>query len=196
MTINYAGTASDAQDGALAGGAFTWQVDFHHDTHIHPFICHHGRDGRLLVIPNSGETSANVWYRIHLTVRDSGGLTYTTYTDVLPRKVTITLAATVSGIQLTLDGQPVTASYSVVAGVVGIIRSIGAITTQKVRGKNYDFQSWSDGGAQTHNIVTPAVNTTYTANYLRSRVSERLHDCVERAFMLATPAFVPVFGAR
>ena len=22
------------------------------------------------------------------------------------------------------------------------------------------------------------------------------HDCVERAFMLATPAFVPVFGAR
>ena len=49
--------------------------------------------------------------------------------------MTITLAATENGIQLTLDGQPVTASYSVV-GVAGIIRGIGAITTQKVRGKN------------------------------------------------------------
>ena len=38
MVVNYAGTATDPEDGTLAGGAFTWRVDFHHDTHIHPFL--------------------------------------------------------------------------------------------------------------------------------------------------------------
>ena len=36
--ISYAGTATDPEDGTLPASAFTWQVDFHHDTHSHPFI--------------------------------------------------------------------------------------------------------------------------------------------------------------
>jgi glucose/arabinose dehydrogenase len=169
MTINFAGTGSDAQDGTLLAKAFTWQVDFHHDTHVHPFIGPTPNEtSGSFVIPNTGETSANVWYRIYLTVRDSGGLTSTTYVDVLPNTVTVTLAASENGIQLTLDGQPVTAPYSFV-GVVGIIRTIGAPSPQRFRGKNYEFQSWSDGGAQTHSIPTPAVNTTYTATYPRPK---------------------------
>ena len=32
-------------------------------------------------------------------------------------------------------------------------------------GTTYEFVSWSDGGAATHNISTPASNTTYTATY-------------------------------
>ena len=31
--------------------------------------------------------------------------------------------------------------------------------------KTYTFVSWSDGGAQTHNIVAPATATTYTARF-------------------------------
>ena len=58
-------------------------------------------------IPTTGETSANVWYRIYLTVRDSAGATQTVQRDVLPRKVTLTLATAPAGLQLKLDGQPV-----------------------------------------------------------------------------------------
>ena len=36
-------------------------------------------------IPTTGQTAADVWYRIQLTVRDAGGLETTTYRDVLPR---------------------------------------------------------------------------------------------------------------
>ena len=43
------------------------------------------------VIPNTGETSANVWYRIHLTVTDSKGLQATTFRDIHPRTVQVTL---------------------------------------------------------------------------------------------------------
>ena len=36
-----------------------------------------GSTGGSFTIPTTGETATNVWYRIHLTVRDSGGLTAT-----------------------------------------------------------------------------------------------------------------------
>jgi glucose/arabinose dehydrogenase len=164
-TITYSGTGTDPEDGNLPASAFTWQVDFHHDTHLHPFIpATSGSTGGSFTIPRVGETSANVWYRIHLTVKDSGGLTSTTYVDVVPRKVTLSLATSPSGLQVTLDGQPVTAPTSVV-GVVGITRTLGVVSPQTVGGVSYEFVSWSDGGAATHSINTPASNTTYTATF-------------------------------
>jgi glucose/arabinose dehydrogenase len=164
-TIAYSGTGTDPEDGNLPPSAFTWQVDFHHDTHFHPFIAPtSGSTGGTFVIPRTGETAANVWYRIHLTVRDAGGLTHTTFVDVVPRKVNITLATSPSGLQVTLDGQPVT-SPSTVQGVVGITRTLGVVSPQTVGGVTYEFVSWSDGGAATHNVNTPATNTTYIATF-------------------------------
>jgi hypothetical protein len=164
-TISYAGTATDTEDGTLPASAFTWRVDFHHDTHTHPFVpdTSGSRTGSF-VIPTSGETASNVWYRIHLTVWDSGGLSATTYRDVLPRTVALTLATSPAGLSLNLDGQPVV-TPSTVQGVVGIVRTLQAPSPQTVNGTTYQFVSWSDGGAQTHTVSTPAVNTTYTATY-------------------------------
>lgn len=44
-----------------------------------------GAKSGSFVMPALGETSANAWYRVQLTVRDSGGLTDTTFVDVVPR---------------------------------------------------------------------------------------------------------------
>jgi len=91
--INYAGTGTDPEDGTLPASAFTWRVDFHHDAHTHPFMPPtSGAQSGSFTIPRTGETSANVWYRIYLTVRDSGGLTHTVQRDIMPRTVTLTLA--------------------------------------------------------------------------------------------------------
>ncbi len=163
--ITYAGTGTDAQDGTLPASAFTWQVDFGHDTHFHPFIAAtSGSTGGSFQIPTSGETSANVYYRITLTVRDSGGLTNTTYIDIRPHTSTITLASQPSGLQLTLDGQPVITPLSVL-GVQGITRQLGAPSPQVGSGRKWTFVSWSDGEAATHSIATQSANTTYTATY-------------------------------
>jgi hypothetical protein len=120
------------------------------------------------VVPRTGETSANVFYRIHLDARDSGGLTHSTQVDIQPRTATLTLASTPSGLQLTLDGQPVTASYTFEA-VVGMTRTLGAISPQTLRRKQYLFLNWSDGGAATHDITVPAGDTTYLATFRRNR---------------------------
>jgi hypothetical protein len=106
MVINYAGTGTDPEDGTLPAGAFTWRVDFHHDTHVHPFIADtSGAKSGSFTIPVTGETAANVWYRIYLTVADSSGATATVQRDILPRIARLTLATAPAGLQLRLDGQ-------------------------------------------------------------------------------------------
>ncbi|HYE65831.1 MAG TPA: PQQ-dependent sugar dehydrogenase [Pyrinomonadaceae bacterium] len=166
-TINYSGTASDTEDGSLPASAFTWQVDFHHDTHVHPFIAAtSGATSGSFTIPTVGETSANVWYRIHLTVRDSGGLTHSSFRDVLPRTVTLTLASNPAGLQITLDGQPHTTPYAE-TNVVGMTRTLGVVSPQTKDGVTYNFASWSDGGSATHPISIPSNDATYTAVFAR-----------------------------
>jgi glucose/arabinose dehydrogenase len=164
-TISYSGTGTDPEDGTLPASAFEWEVVFHHDTHTHPFIAPWtGAKSGSFVVPTTGETSANVWYRIHLTVTDSTGLTSTTYRDVIPRTTTMTFATNPAGLQITLDGQPLTTPAAVV-GVEGIQRTLGVISPQTKSGTTYTFTSWSDAGAATHNISTPVSDTTYTANF-------------------------------
>lgn len=164
-SITVAGSATDPEDGTLPASAFSWRVDFHHDEHNHPFIPDtSGIRSGSFSIPTTGETSANVFYRITLTVRDSDGLTHTVTRDVLPRTVQLTLATSTPGMQLLLDGQPVTTPYTT-AAVAGISRTIGAPSPQTLSGVTYNFASWSDGGAATHSITTPSTNTAYTATY-------------------------------
>ena len=130
MTINYAGTGNDVEDGILPASAFTWWVDLHHDEHTHPRMPPvSGSKTGSFTIPTSEETSSNVFYRFHLQVTDSGGLTQSVSRDILPRKSTITLATNPAGLQLRLDGQPVTAPHSFV-GVEGIVRSLEAVSPQ------------------------------------------------------------------
>jgi glucose/arabinose dehydrogenase len=163
--VRYAGAGNDLEDGTLAPSRFTWQVDFHHDSHAHPFIAAtSGASSGSFVVPTTGETSPNVWYRIYLTVRDSGGLVQTVFRDVLPRRVRVTIASNPAGLQMRLDGQPAVAPFSF-DGVAGIVRNLEAPTPQAAGGATHEFVSWSDGGAARHNISTPSVNTTYTATY-------------------------------
>jgi len=167
--IAYSGTGTDPEDGTLPATAFTWTVVFHHATHTHPFLGPiTGVRSGSFSIPRTGETSADVFYRIHLDVKDSQGQVRSTSVDILPRKATLSLLSSPSGLQLTLDGQPVFASYSFQA-VVGMTRTIGVVSPQTSRRKPYTFASWSDGGAATHTITVPATNTSYTATFKRGR---------------------------
>lgn len=169
--IQFAGTGTDPEDGALPAGAFTWEVVLHHDTHTHPFFGPtSGVKNGSITIPTRGETSSNIFYRIHLKVTDSGGRTHEVTRDLLPRTVSVTLASNPNGLQLTLDGQPVTTPHTF-TGVVGIIRSIGATTPQALNGQSWSFLSWSDGGGVTHEISTPPAPTTYTATFGASAAS-------------------------
>ena len=130
--ISFSGNGTDQEDGTLPASAFTWRLDFHHNTHTHPgpFIPQGIKTGTV-TIPNEGEAESTVWYRLDLTVTDSQGLTNTIYTDINRRTSVINFATRPTGLKITLDGLPVTVPYNV-TGVEGIKRTIGAVNPQTI----------------------------------------------------------------
>jgi glucose/arabinose dehydrogenase len=166
--ISFSGTASDAEDGTLPASAFSWTVVFHHDTHVHdgPPLADGVRSGSF-AIPTSGETSFNVFYRLHLTVTDSEGLSNSVYVDIKPYIRVMTMRTDPSGLNLTIDGQPITTT-SAIKSVQGIERTIGVVNNQTLNGTSYAFASWAHGGPASQLIPTPINNTTYTANFSKA----------------------------
>jgi glucose/arabinose dehydrogenase len=190
-TVAFSGTASDPEDGALSAARFSWTIVFHHDTHTHPFLGPiQGVTAGSVTIPTVGETAANVFYRVHLTVTDSTGLTHESTRDILPRTATIQLGTEPVGLAVTLDGQPVSTPYSVL-GVAGMRRTVGAVSPQTVSGQSYEFVGWSDGGAQTHPITTPSTATAYVATFRNIVLSSQPK---ETSYCSAPPMVFPTMS--
>jgi hypothetical protein len=142
-TVQYSGTGP-IRDGTLAQRAYL-ALDFHHDTHFHPFVSDTSGASGSFTIPTLAETSANVWYRIHLTVRDSSGLTSASFVDVLPITVNLAFKTNPPGLQVRLDGPPLATPASI-ESVVGLQRTIGVVSPQTRNGQTYVFSSWAHGG--------------------------------------------------
>lgn len=161
QTISFSGTGTDPEDGTLPASAFSWSVVFHHNTHTHPFLGPiTGKTGDSFVIPDTGELADDVWYRIYLTVTDSKGAKSEVYRDVYPNVVTLTFRTNPAGKNVIVDGQPQTTPY-MVKSVVGMKRMIGV--------DPQDFFEWSNGGAREQTIVTPTIDTAYTASFSAAR---------------------------
>lgn len=163
-TISFSGSATDAEDGSLATTALSWQINFHHDTHVHDGVPISDISSGTFDVPDEGEVSANVWYRFILTATDSQGATGKDSVDVLPRKSTLNFATQPAGLQILLDGQPQTTPVSI-ESVEGVKREIGVDEEQSLDGDDYVFTQWAHGGAASQTIVTPADDVTYTAAF-------------------------------
>lgn len=161
QTINFSAVASDPEDGLLPGSAYTWSVELGHDTHFHPHVApFSGTSGSF--VANFEERAPNQLYRIRLTVTDSDGASTSTFYDVTPVLVQLTLLSNPAGVPLTIDGT----AGATFASVVGMPRTLQAPASYTIGGTNYTFANWSDGQPATHTIATPTANATYTANYV------------------------------
>ncbi|MFW6352967.1 MAG: PA14 domain-containing protein, partial [Verrucomicrobiota bacterium] len=163
--LSFSGRGLDAEDGTLPAASLTWKIDFHHDDHLHPAMAPRtGLAGGTYAIPRSGEVSANVWFRLHLTVTDSEGLSATTTRDVHPRTVELRLRTEPPGLRFYLDGAPAEEALTV-AAVTGVERTLFAPHPQILEGIGYRFTGWAHGGAQTQTLVAPETDTTYVATF-------------------------------
>jgi glucose/arabinose dehydrogenase len=162
--ISFSGSATDAQDGNLPASALTWQLNLQHcpsNCHTHPIQTYVGTASGSFTAPDHEYPS---YFELTLTATDSGGLKDTKTLRLDPKTVALTFQTTPAGLQLAVNGTQAKATFTRTV-IVGSTNTISAVSPQLKGQKNYAFSSWSDGGAQTHNIVAPATATTYTARF-------------------------------
>ncbi|VIO79406.1 Exoglucanase B [Bradyrhizobium ivorense] len=162
--ITFSGSATDAEDGTLPASAYTWNIDFLHEGHVHPGTPITGVTSGTFTIPTSGhDFSGFTRYRISLTVTDSSGLQSTQSVIIFPDKVNLEFATLPAGVTLYLDGIAHTAPFTYDT-LIGFHHEIEA-RNATVGTTTYNFVSWSDGGAQDHVITVPVGGAAYTATY-------------------------------
>jgi glucose/arabinose dehydrogenase/PKD repeat protein len=171
-TVSFSGGATDPQSGTLPASALSWALVLHHcdsggNCHQHPLQTYAGVASGSFTAPDHEYPSYLV---LTLTATDPGGLTDTEKVRIDPQTVNLTFQTSPTGLQLAV-GQASQATPFSRTVIVGSSNSISAPSPQTLGGVSYGFQSWSDGGAQTHNITAPATAATYTATYQSGWVS-------------------------
>ncbi len=164
-TVQFSGTGLDQQDGTLPASAFSWTVDFYHDNSINAFQgpFNNTKSGSV-ILPKSGISSTNSWYRFNLTVTDSDGNKSSSFVDVFPQVSTMTVKTEPENFTVNVDGVA-SSSPKTFNSVVGFMRNVSVSSSQTMNGKPYKFSSWTDNGAINHNIETPVNSTSYTAMF-------------------------------
>jgi len=168
---------------AISGGAFynptTMQFPAEYiGVYFHADLC--GGWIRILDPENANQVSdfaTGISSPVDVKVSDDGFLYYLARggggnvtrvefdnTNTPPTVVTLSFFTTPPGLDLMLDGQRRTTPFPA-QSVVGSSHTLSAPSSQRVNKSNYRFASWSDGGAQTHTIVTPGNDADYSATY-------------------------------
>ncbi|HET9229577.1 MAG TPA: PQQ-dependent sugar dehydrogenase, partial [Thermoanaerobaculia bacterium] len=151
QTVTLTGSATDTQDGTLPASALSWTVLLNHNgSHTHPWFSGTGNNLTFTApAPEDLDATDGSFLEIQLTATDSGGLTGSAQRNMQPSKITLTLDTEPAGLDLTVNGTTVTAPYTFTSW-----QDWGLDLTAPNQ-EEWVFTSWSDGGAQSHPIVTP-----------------------------------------
>ena len=151
------GNGTDSNDNNIST-----DIILHHNTHIHPFLG--PIKGKIcnFTVPTVGESDADTWYELKTTITDSIGLSTTKSVSIYPIKTNFTLNTEPAGLQILLEGSPVTTPKTI-QGVVGYVRDLNVNSIQQLNGKYYQFDHWSDNGLQHHTFITSSDSVSYTA---------------------------------
>ena len=113
--------------------------------------------------PSGHDFSGNTRYRITLTVTDSDGLPTTQSVTRLPGKVNLTFGTLPSGLTLYVDG--IATRDAIRLRHADRLRPHDRGARPDVGQERYTFASWSDGGAQSHEISRRRPRQSYVATF-------------------------------
>jgi glucose/arabinose dehydrogenase len=165
-TVNFAATATDAQDGTLTD-EITWSGILHHNVHTHPDALPPttGGSGSVVLDDHDDDT----YLELCAKVVNSAGRSAKDCVEVHPRTTTVTVDSVPEGLPLSFGGTTRETPFTIEANVAGT-RTLSAPLSSGC----FDFDHWSDGGDATHDIVVEDVNPTFTATFTSSCTSEVL----------------------
>jgi uncharacterized repeat protein (TIGR01451 family) len=162
--IAFAGTGTDPEEGVLPPSAFHWTLQMHHcpsGCHVHVIQSWAGFSAGSFSAPDHEYPS---WLELTLTVTDMAGLSSTASVALQPRTVVLNLESNPSGLMLSVGSEAVMAPFSRTV-IAGSSVTVGASSPQSIAGQSVAFSAWSDGGAASHVVVAPEVQTTLVATF-------------------------------
>ncbi|MCI0447897.1 sugar dehydrogenase, partial [bacterium] len=164
--ISFGGTGTDPEEGNLPATAFSWSLVLYHcpsNCHTHPLQDFVGVKTGSFTAPDHEYPSYLV---LQLTVTDSKGAKDVKSVQLNPRTVSLTFKTKPGALHLVVGSTSSVTPFSRTV-IIGSKNTISAPSPQTKGSHNYFYRSWSDGGAQTHDIIAPSKNKTYTADYVR-----------------------------
>ncbi|NUT56817.1 MAG: PKD domain-containing protein, partial [Thermoleophilia bacterium] len=166
QTITLHATATDPEDGALDGSRLSWRVLRHHDAHTHPFLAPTTGNDVTITQPQPEDLGSGVqgYLEIQVTATDSRGVATTATRNAYPRTVDLSFATSPAGRSVVVAGTTYATPVTLTSWT-GHVIAVDAPAQTDGSGRSWAFQSWSDGGAAAHTIVSPSAATTYTATF-------------------------------
>ncbi|MGH2979230.1 MAG: DUF7594 domain-containing protein [Solirubrobacterales bacterium] len=166
QTINFSGSGTDPEDGALPASALDWSLILHHcstptECHEHGIQDYENTAGGSVAAPDHEYPSH---LELRLTATDSDDNTDTATLQLDPQTSTVTVHTSPAGMDVTI-GEESGPSPLQHEAIVGSNNTVSAPSPQVFNNLSYSFYGWSDGQARTHTLTAPATDATYTASY-------------------------------
>lgn len=161
--IQFAGVASDKEEGTLPKSNLSWITRVLHcpaACHEHPLQSFTGVSSGEVEAPDHDYPSH---LKLILGATDSRGLTATEAVQIDPRPVSLHLASDPPGVSLGAGAQSAAAPFDVTVIEGGTI-TLAAPENVTAGTRSMRFEGWSDGGDRVHTIVADAP-ANYTAVY-------------------------------
>jgi glucose/arabinose dehydrogenase len=163
-TITFTASGTDVEDGTLPASALTTELIIKHcpggaNCHEHTQQTFPGASGSFAA-PDHEYPS---YLELRLTATDSSGLSGTTTMRLDPATVDLAFDTVPSGLQVVVGSESYTTPFSLPV-IRNSVNSIASPTPQILGGTSYAFDSWSDGGARSHDIVA-STSRTLTARF-------------------------------
>jgi glucose/arabinose dehydrogenase/PKD repeat protein len=161
--IDFTGSASDPEDGALPQSALSWNVKLNHGgTHIHPITQKSGAGSVGFTTVTDHDAPST--YIVELTATDSRGLSITTVRTLTPRTKLVRIESSPQGAPIAYGALGQTAPYEK-QSTIGLELTLSAASTFTQGGSTYEFEAWSDGGERTHDLLVPGHDVSLTVKY-------------------------------
>ena len=158
--------ATDSEDGALADQAITWEATLDHRGHSHFVLA--GMKGAVAGFTAASDHSADSFFEVTVTARDSGGLEARRTVTIRPRTATVRVASKPRGAPITFAGRGARAPATSTEAV-GFETAVAAARSFSRRGRRYRFSRWSDGGRREHVVAVKPDGLRLRAVYRRAR---------------------------
>jgi hypothetical protein len=165
--VNFSGHANDPEEGPLSASSLTWQLDLLHgdddgSSHVHIIQTFPGVSSGSFSTPDHEYPS---WLELSLTAIDQHGASASTMVRLDPETVDLTFHTAPSGLEVAFGGEIITTPFTETV-IVNTVVTVSAPTPQQAPDLSWwDFASWSDGGALSHEITAPSSNAIYIAAF-------------------------------